>query len=678
MNAVDERKQVHRNVALRRSRAAVLCLLAIVSCTDSSDDSGRGGAPDVEAIAASTKAEYPLDPLNAGELEIFRAVLDDAGYSPGSTFPYVALDVPDKASVLSWRRGDALARRAFAVVRRNGETFEAVVDLTARTLVSWTPKSDVESGLQNADFGVGPAAARRDARFVSGLTARSLTIDQVVLITFGPGSTTAPDEAGRRLVRVLPYVRGADSNYLSRPVEGLVATVDVDTGAVVSVIDTGAVPVPPSPPTPDVQRQRPPLVADSDAASSSTSLRVDGHTIEWSGWSLRWSANRRTGIELNSLSFDTGTGARRVMYEAYLSDLFVPYQDPDPAWSFRTLLDSAEFGLGSTLSTLQPGIDCPATARFADVVIPDDAALAQVRPRTVCMFERATGNVAYRHEAAGATEIELVIRWISTIGNYDYVVDYVLGADGSIRFHVFAAGVVLQKGVDAHTADEARRVGVDDHGVLVGDGLVATNHDHYMNFRLDLDVDQTVNEFVRERIVPEPVSSNPGRTSIWRTEPEVVATELAGRYTPDARAPERILVRSTTGNGPVGHRPGYELDVGDAVAVSPAANSTDPGMRRGGWARETLWVTPYTAAERFASGLYVPSGADDAGLVAWTAGNRSLVDSDLVLWFNVGFHHIVRTEDLPSMPAHEAQFGLFPANAYPYNPFLDIAVAGDS
>ncbi len=677
MNAVGERRRVRRHVGVAAACTAALCLFAVASCTDSDDESGRAGAPEVESIAVATKPGHPLDPLTAGELETFRAVLDAAGYATGSTYPYVALDVPDKAAVLSWRSGDALARRAFAVVRRNGDTFEAVVDLAARSLVSWTPRVGVEPGFATAEFGVGSAAARSDARFVAGLTARSLTVDQVVMVTFGPGSTTAPDESGRRLVRVLPYLRGTDSNYLSRPVEGLVATVDVETGEVVSVTDSGAVPAPSAAAAPDPQRQRPPLADLGFTAADETSLRVTDHAIEWAGWSMRWGANRRTGIELNSLDFDTGTGARRVMYEAYLSDLFVPYQDPDPAWSFRTLLDSAEFGMGTTLSSLQPGIDCPTTSTFADVLIPDDAALAQVRPRSVCVFERPTGNVAYRHESVGAAEIELVVRWISTIGNYDYIVDYVFGADGSIRFHVFAAGVVLQKGVDAHTADEAQRVGVDDHGVLVGDGLVATNHDHYMNFRLDLDVDQTVNELVRERIVAEPVASNPGRTSIWRTEAEVVATESAARYTPDPRAPERILIRSTASNGPAGHRPGYELDVGDAVAVSPAPNSSDPGMRRGGWAAETLWVTPHAAAERFASGLYVPSGAADAGLVEWTAQNRSLAESDLVMWFSVGFHHIVRTEDLPSMPAHEAHFGLFPANAYPYNPFLDVASAAD-
>ena len=65
-------------------------------------------------------------------------------------------------------------------------------------------------------------------------------------------------------------------------------------------------------------------------------------------------------------------------------------------------------------------------------------------------------------------------------------------------------------------------------------------------------------------------------------------------------------------------------------------------------------------------------GTQVAGLPLWTAQDRSLTDTDLVVWFTVGFHHIVRTEDLPQMPAHEASFSIRPADVFPNNPFLDL------
>jgi primary-amine oxidase len=303
-----------------------------------------------------------------------------------------------------------------------------------------------------------------------------------------------------------------------------------------------------------------------------------------------------------------------------------------------------------------------------------------VRPAAACLFERPTGDPAWRHsgggadqqgEGSGRLETELVLRWISTIGNYDYIIDYVFGQDGSFRVHVFAAGIVLQKGVEAADDQTAHDAGIDDHGVLVGDGLVATNHDHYMSFRIDLDVDQTANEMVRSHMVPEPVANDPGRTQIWKLDSEVVQSEQGAMMTPDPQNPEAVYFQSSAANGPVGHHPAYELDFGSAVAVAPGDVSDEPGLRRGGWAENTVWVTPYDPTEQFASGLYVPDGTQPAGLPAWTAQDRPLVDTDLVLWFTVGFHHIVRTEDLPTMPAHEAEFGLLPTNISPYNPYLD-------
>jgi primary-amine oxidase len=646
-------------------------LAAVVSCSSGSGspDGGDGVPPStVPSQAIPTKVQHPLDGLTVTELETFRNVLQDKDLLLGSEFPYLALDEPAKADVLAWRKGSPMRRRAFAVVRRNHHTYEAVVDLGGHSLVSWTERPGANTGFATSEFGVGSRAASRDQRMIDALAKRSLTVQQVSLVTFAGGSTNAPGEAGRRIARVVPYLAAGDpASLLSRPVEGLFASVDVDTGEVISVTDSGATRVPPAPVAP--RRERPPLTPVV-FASEGSNVRADGTQLSWSGWSMHWRANRRSGVEIADARFDAGDGARRVLYEASVADLFVPYQHPDPSWAFRTLLDSAEFGMGNTMSPLQPGVDCPTTASFFDVMLPDDAARAVTKPRSMCVFERPTGTPAYRHEGDAAPETELVLRWIAVVGNYDYIIDNVFGADGSLRFHVFAAGIALQRGTSSSTADEAHTVGEDQHGVLVGDGLLAVNHDHYVSFRLDLDVGDTDNRIVRQALVPERVSGNAGRRDIWRVDEQVIAREVAARYTPDARSPERVLVQSASANGPLGHHPGYEIDFGDGVAVAPAAAADDPGSRRGGWAAETLWVTPNEHDERFASGLYIPDGSEPVGLPVWTAQDRSISGTDLVVWFTVGFHHVVRTEDLPSMPAHEGGFGLRPADIYPSNPLL--------
>lgn len=663
-------------ILLALALMGVLGALGLAGCSGGGDADGSGSArpgegADVASLTPPAKAAHPLDALTPSELDTFREVLAAGGYLGGSAFPYLALDEPDKQSVLAWKPGSAFARRAFAVVRRQGRTFEAVVDIGARSVVSWVEKPGAATGFATSEFGTASSAATADGRLAAALALRGLSVGEVTLLTFAGGSVSDPAEQGRRIARVVPFRAAGDAaTLLSRPVEGLFASVDLDTGEVLSVTDTGAVPVSLGGPVAEAGRQRPALDPVVFTPNGMSNIDVDGTEVRWAGWSMRWRGNRRTGVELADVRFNTGSGARPVMYEASVSDLFVPYQHPDPSWTFRTLLDSAEFGLGNTLSTLRPGVDCPVGAGYFDVVLPDDAARATVKPRTLCTFERPTGNPAYRHEASAAAETEMVLRWISVVGNYDYIVDSVFGADGSVRFHVFAAGIVLQRGTAAATVAEAHSIGEDEHGVLVGEGLLAVNHDHYLSFRLDLDVGDTGNRLVRQRLVPEAVEGNPGRSGIWRVDEQVVGSELGARYTPNPREPERVLVQSVAASGPLGHHPGYEFEFGDSVAVSSTAVVDDPGSRRGGWAADTLWVTPYAHDERFASGLYIPDGSAPAGLAAWTAADRAIRDTDLVVWFTVGFHHVVRTEDLANMPAHESEFGLKPANVYPTNPLL--------
>ena len=100
----------------------------------------------------------------------------------------------------------------------------------------------------------------------------------------------------------------------------------------------------------------------------------------------------------------------------------------------------------------------------------------------------------------------------------------------------------------------------------------------------------------------------------------------------------------------VGEAVGYKLMPGDNIP--PFAHSSSSIMKRARFATKHLWVTPYTPAERCPAGDYPNQQPGGAGLPAWTQANRSLVNTELVLWYTLGVHHVPRPEDGPVMPVN--------------------------
>ena len=94
--------------------------------------------------------------------------------------------------------------------------------------------------------------------------------------------------------------------------------------------------------------------------------------------------------------------------------------------------------------------------------------------------------------------------------------------------------------------------------------------------------------------------------------------------------------------------------------------------RRAGFATHNLWVTPYARDERRAAGDYPNQSAGGDGLPRWTSADRSITDTDIVLWYTFGVTHFVRPEDWPVMPVEYTGFLLQPVGFFDRNPALDV------
>ncbi len=406
------------------------------------------------------------------------------------------------------------------------------------------------------------------------------------------------------------------------------------------LIDTGPVPVPSDrsrlPETP------PPL----PAPSTRHDFTIAGSEAKWGAWSFRFRLDRRAGLIVSLLRY----AGRMILYRGSLAEMFVPYMDADPAWSFRAFTDEGEWGLGLAASPLRPGIDCPASAVFLDAVIPHDRGRPLVGKAVVCLFERSTGAPLWRHFEtasgvyAGAPATELVIRTIPSLGNYDYIIDWVLNPAGAIRIDVGATGI------DAVKAVATGKGG----GELIAPDRVGVDHDHFLSFRLDLDIDGVTNTLVRRRLMRD--------GGHWRPVDEPITRE--GPLGTEMRDPPEIwrVVNPSLTNS-LGQHPGYEVHTDHAAtSLLPAG---DPAQGRAAFSAAPLWVTAYDRSELYAAGPYL--GKND-GLPAYVAKNRPVEGADIVLWPTIGFHHLPRPEDWPVLPVMWHSLSLVPDGFFDRNP----------
>jgi primary-amine oxidase len=150
----------------------------------------------------------------------------------------------------------------------------------------------------------------------------------------------------------------------------------------------------------------------------------------------------------------------------------------------------------------------------------------------------------------------------------------------------------------------------------------------------------------------------------------LLETELAARRDVDpARSRSWKIVNRSTVNG-VGQPTAYKL-----VPVSTPTLLADPSSnvgQRATFAAHNLWVTPFAEDERRAAGDYPNQHSGGDGLPKWTANDRSVVDTDIVLWHTFGVTHIPRPEDWPVMPVEYTGFSLIPFGFFDRNPALDV------
>ena len=613
--------------------------------------------------SGSAAVTHPLDPLSAREIETAVKAVAATGRTGLTTrAAVIALAEPDKSAILAWHKGDPIRRKAYLAMRIDGETVEAMVDLAAARVERWEKIEGAQTPILSSEWAAAQRAVKQDPRWRAAMRRRGYeSFDDIFCDSLSAGYFARPEDDGRRLLKMPCYdTTGARINVYARPIEGVIATVDLDAGAVLDVADFGVTPV--SKASHDFAAKSVPPARPVAPAR----IDIDGRIVRWQGWSFHLGFDPRFGVVLSLLSREDAGKQRLILYQGHLSEVFVPYMEGDAAWSFRTFLDSGEYGLGVMASPLVVGIDCPARSAFFDETLAAPTGRVDVRKRVVCIFERSTGEPLWRHYEGlthaygGMPGRELVVRMIPSIANYDYVVDWVLRPTGEIRFVIGATGIDAVKGV--HDQSNA-------NGALVAPGLAAVNHDHFFSVRLDLDIDGQRNRFVQQQIVTEKLAAGNPRRSLWRLQSTPLTAE--GALTAHSGG-ELWIVENPEVVTSLGGHPGYQIE---AVGPISLLDPEDWPSQRAGFAGANLWVTRYRPGERHAAGPFPNQSKGDLGLPAYANG-EPIDAADLVFCATLGFRHVTRPEDWPALGLQQQTLRLIPYGFFARNPAVGRALKG--
>jgi primary-amine oxidase len=630
-------------------------------------------------LAQSRVPQHPLDGLTSSEYWAVHDILHKSGHmTPDTGVSTLLLHEPLKSTVLAWKPGDPIEREADVILEDKGQTIEARVDITAGKLESWNVMPGVQAPFTTTELHAFSDLIKSDPRVLAAFKKRDLTDLSTIHCGAGPLALRVfPEQEHMRIG--YGGCTDADGQYHTwgRNIEGLWVVVDITGKKVLQVIDTGVIPtakyVGNFEEAAEIPREgTKPIVVIQPMGPS---FKIDKGEITWQNWHFRLRLDSRVGPVLNLVSYQDGEKLRSVLYEGSFSEMYVPYMDTDEGWNSRSFLDAGEFTRDGLLREIDED-DCPAHAQFISGLSTTDSGTPLLRLKEACLFERAPGDPAWRHNEngimAGRPSRELVLRAAAAIGNYDYMMDWIFQQDGTIRVRVGATGIVEVKGSkDTVVAPQTMTGGMPtpEQGTLVAPNTVAVYHDHYLCFRLDLDVDGQSNSFMVDRLVPRKIQART-RTSIWGVEPTLAKSESEGILDIDPRKPAMWHFISATQKGPLGYPTGYEI-MPEATAVD-FLSPDDPSLKVGAFAEHQLWVTPYQPDERYAAGVYVTNSKGGEGLPAWTKADRPIENTDIVAWYTLGFHHVVRIEDWPVMPTLWHEFMIRPINFFSENPVMTL------
>ena len=353
----------------------------------------------------------------------------------------------------------------------------------------------------------------------------------------------------------------------------------------------------------------PPLRNPVQISPDGKRYNIKDRHVEYKFWEFDFRMSTVKGPQLYDIRFKN----ERIAYELSLQEIAVFYSGNKPIDALAHYLDGFEL-IGLVAKGLVPGVDCPEDATFISTTFQVESDGPIKNRNAFCLFEYNMGIPLRRHASyshggfyEGMETTVLILRTISVIANYDYIVDFMFYLNGGIQVKVMSTGFVLGT---VYTEEEVK------YSFKLREMLGANIHQHLFNFKVDLDIKGTSNRFTTADVETEDIvnkfSTNPNARLIQhKFTTNLKTTELEAVYKYNFETPKYLLVYSEEDRNINGHQNAkcYRIiNKGMSKQMLPKGSGNEPSIS---WARYQVAMTRFKDMETTSSSVYATLDAED-------------------------------------------------------------------
>tara|TARA_Y100000022_G_scaffold109911_1_gene94948 strand:- start:56 stop:1954 length:1899 start_codon:yes stop_codon:yes gene_type:complete len=619
----------------------------------------------------SQNFSHPLRTLSASEISDAVSILKKSKKEhENSSFSYISLEEPEKKLLKENANLERLVKIVGVDQKSNG--FEAEINLSKKEFLKEEKISNNAGPTYTlAEIFKAIELTMGDKNYQKALEKRGIKDLSLIQIDPWPGGgfVNKNIKNGNRALKAISFLKDDEKdNAYARPIQGLIAHIDLTENRVVEVEDHGVVEVPKAHARYDKDgqdslRENPKEIAITQPEG--VGFTVEDNLISWEGWQLRASIDPIEGLALHQVSLND----RPIFYRAGLSDMVVPYGSSDPLHWWKAVHDGTEYGFGTMTNSLTLGCDCLGEIHYLDAhKLAFDGSVETIE-NAICIHEEDYG-VQWKHNDStqmGYNEVRrsrrLVVSSFATIGNYDYGIFWYLYLDGTIQLEIKLTGVV---GISAYHED-IHKSGQD---FKISPELASPIHQHLFNVRIDWDLDDGDNQLFETNVEPLPINNvNPEGTQFQAISSHLTKESEAQRNIAPEKSRTWKIVNPNKLNK-VGSPTSYKILYGNTPTL--LSNPDSPPGKRASFAKHNIWATPFQNEERSGGGRHTVMHSGEGGLEEITAKDRNISECDLVTWLTFGVTHIPRPEDWPVMPVEYCGIHLIPVGFFDQNPTINL------